>query len=121
MGDFSISSEKKAASLQALRYSKQMFFCLFFVLLIIQIKAVGNREAYVQCFITSLISASRLSLLLSKRHFFFSSAVRDAFRGSQGGESTDVNLWGFFGAFRAPEAFMPTAKWELWFFTVTTT
>lgn len=58
--------------------------------------------------------------------FFFSflkqqfSAACDAFRGSLGGESTNVKLWGG-GLHLGPEAFMPTAKWELWFFTVTTT
>lgn len=40
-------------------------------------------------------------LFLTFEAAFFFSAVCDAFRGSQGGESTNVNLC-IFGAFRPP-------------------
>lgn len=40
-------------------------------------------------------------LFLTFEAAFFLSAVCDAFRGSQGGESTNVNLC-IFGAFRPP-------------------
>lgn len=86
---------KKIVSLQALRHSKQMVLLL--IVHIKVLKALGNREAYVKCFISFRFIRLSFQQWAAFGFFFYFlrkqfSGLCDVFGGSQGGESTNVNL-----------------------------